>query len=165
MGLISLSHAPVFLYPLAATVDARKEMKSVTVHSVFALLHCHRFVGAADAVREALTALAAGSWGQRYPTIVRQWDRHWPQIISFFTFPPEVRRVIYTTNAIESLHMRLRKIMKSRSQLPTDHVAIRLLSLALQNMHGHSVRSAKSRHDAMNQFAIVYGDRFTERTA
>ena len=65
----------------------------------------------ADAAREALTAFAAGSWRQRYPTIVRQWERHWPQIIPFFTFPPEVRRVIYTTNAIESLHMRLRKII------------------------------------------------------
>ena len=65
----------------------------------------------ADAAREALTAFAAGSWRQRYPTIVRQWERHWPQIIPFFTFPPEVRRVIYTTNAIERLHMRLRKII------------------------------------------------------
>ena len=65
----------------------------------------------ADAAREALTAFAAGSWRQRYPTIVRQWERHWSQIIPFFTFPPEVRRVIFTTNAIESLHMRLRKII------------------------------------------------------
>ena len=65
----------------------------------------------ADAAREALTAFAAGSWRQRYPTIVRQWERHWPQIIPFFTYPPEVRRVIYTTNAIERLHMRLRKII------------------------------------------------------
>ena len=118
----------------------------------------------AEAARDALTTFAAGPWGQRYPTIVTQWERHWPQIIPFFTFPPEVRRVIYTTNAIESLHMRLRKIIKSRSHFPSDEAAIKLLWLALQNMHGHSIRSAKAWHDAMNQFAIVYGDRFTKRT-
>ena len=85
-------------------------------------------------------------------------------MIDFSRNPQEVRRVIYTTNAIESLHMRLRKIITSRSHFPTDEAAIKLLWLALQNLHGHSIRSAKAWHDAMNQFAIIYGDRFTTRT-
>ncbi len=119
----------------------------------------------ADAARDALTMFAAGDWGQRYPTIVAQWERHWPQVIPFFTFPPAVRRVIYTTNAIESLHMRLRKIIKSRSHFPSDEAAIKLLWLALQNMHGHTTRSAHAWREAMNQFAIFYGDRFTRKPA
>lgn len=117
----------------------------------------------ADAARDALTTFATSAWGQRYPTIVTQWERHWPQIIPFFTFPPAVRRIIYTTNAIESLHMRLRKIIKSRSHFPSDEAAIKLLWLALQNIHGHTTRSAHAWHEAMNQFAIFYGDRFTKR--
>ena len=119
----------------------------------------------ADAARDALTTFAAGAWGQRFPTVVAQWERHWPQVIPFFTFPPAVRRVIYTTNAIESLHMRLRKIIKSRSHFPSDEAAIKLLWLALQTMHGHTTRSAKAWHEAMNQFAIFYGDRFTRTPA
>ena len=118
-----------------------------------------------DAARDALTTFAAGEWGQRYPTIVAQWKRHWPQVIPFFAFPPAVRRVIYTTNAIESLHMRLRKIIKTRGHFPSDEAAIKLLWLALQNQHGHTTRSAKAWREAMNQFAIFYGDRFTQRPA
>ncbi|MBL0937525.1 MAG: transposase [Gemmatimonadaceae bacterium] len=119
----------------------------------------------ADAARDALTAFAAGPWGQRYPTIVSQWERHWPQVIPFFAFPPAVRRVIYTTNAIESLHMRLRKIIKSRSHFPSDDAAIKRLWLALQHQQGHTTRTAKAWREAMNQFAIFYGDRFTRRAS
>ena len=119
----------------------------------------------ADGARDALTTFAAGDWGQRYRTIVAQWERHWPQVIPFFAFPPAVRRVIYTTNAIESLHMRLRKTIKSRSHFPSDEAAIKLLSLALQNQHGHTTRSAHAWREAMNQFAIINGDRFTRRAS
>jgi transposase-like protein len=118
----------------------------------------------ADAAREALTTFAAEPWGLRYPMIVAQWERHWPQIIPFFTFPPEVRRVLYTTNAIESLHMRLRKIIKSRSHFPSDEAAIKLLWLALQNLRCHTRKSAPAWRQAMHQFAIHYGDRFSTRT-
>lgn len=84
---------------------------------------------------------------------------------TFVTMPPELRRVLYTTDAIESLHMRLRTISKSRSHFSIDAAAINRLWLALQNMHGHTVRSAKAWHEAMNQSAIVYDDRFTQRIA
>lgn len=115
----------------------------------------------ADAASEALRAFAASPWGQQYPTIVASWERAWPYVTPFFVFPPAVRKLIYTTNAIESLHMRLRKIIKTRGHFPTDEAASKLLWLAIQNATKSTVRSAHAWHEAMNQFAIFFGDRFT----
>ena len=89
---------------------------------------------ARPAPQAALEAFAAGPWGAKYPTIVRVWRRAWEHVIPFFAFPPEVRRVIYTTNAIESLHMQLRKIIKTRGHFPSDEAATKLLWLALRNV-------------------------------
>ena len=115
----------------------------------------------AEAAEAVLHDFAAGPWGQKHPTIVQRWQRAWPQVIPFFAFPPAVRRVIYTTNAIESLHMRLRKIIKTRGHFPTDDAALKLLWLALQNVFANTTRSVREWHEAMNQFAIYYGERFT----
>jgi transposase-like protein len=115
----------------------------------------------AEVAEAALRDFAAGPWGQKYPTIVQSWQRAWAHVIPFFAFPPAVRRVIYTTNAIESLHMRLRKIIKTRGHFPTDDAALKLLWLALQNTFANTTRSVREWHEAMNQFAIFYGDRFT----
>lgn len=115
----------------------------------------------AEAADAALRDFAAGPWGQKHPTIVQSWQRAWPHVVPFFAFPPAVRRVIYTTNAIESLHMRLRKIIKTRGHFPTDDAALKLLWLALQNTFANTTRSVREWHEAMNQFAIFYGDRFT----
>ena len=92
---------------------------------------------------------------------MQSWQRAWAHVIPFFAFPPAVRRVIYTTNAIERLHMRLRKIIKTRGHVPTDDAALKLLWLALQNTVATTTRSVREWHEAMNQFAIFYGDRFT----
>jgi transposase-like protein len=119
----------------------------------------------AEAAQAALAAFEAGPWGLKYPTIVRSWRRAWEHVIPFFAFPPEVRRVIYTTNAIESLHMQLRKIIKTRGHFPSDEAAIKLMWLALRNILADKVRSAKEWKAAMNQFAVMYGDRFTGVTA
>ena len=119
----------------------------------------------AEAAQEALAGFAAGPWGAKYPTIVQSWQRAWTHVIPFFAFPPAVRRVIYTTNAIESLHMQLRKIIKTRGHFPSDDAALKLLWLALRNALADKVRSAKEWKEAMNQFAIVYGDRFTGAAA
>ena len=86
-------------------------------------------------------------------------------MIPFFAFPPEVRRVIYTTNAIESLHMQLRKIIKTRGHFPSEAAAIKLMWFPLRNILADKVRSAKECKVAMNQFAVMYGDRFTSVTA
>ena len=99
--------------------------------------------------------------GKRYPTIAQLWRRNWEHVIPFFAFPPEVRRIIYTTNAIESLHMQLRKIIKTRGHFPSDEAALKLLWLALRNVLAGTIRSAKEWKEAMNQFAILYGERFT----
>lgn len=73
---------------------------------------------------------AAG--GEKYPTIAPAWQRAWANVIPFFAFPPAVRRVIYTTNAIESLHSQRRKIIKTRGHFPSDDAAMKLLWLALR---------------------------------
>ena len=77
-------------------------------------------------------------------------------------FAPDIRRIIYTTNAIESLNMQLRKIIKTRGHFPNDEAAIKLLWLALRNVLNKSVRAAFDWKSAMNQFAIMFGDRFTQ---
>lgn len=115
----------------------------------------------AEAAQQALHAFADGPWGAKYPTIVQSWQRAWEHVTPFFVFAPEIRRVIYTTNAIESLNMQLRKIIKTRGHFPNDEAAIKLLWLALRNVLAKSVRAAFDWKSAMNQFAILFGDRFT----
>jgi len=112
--------------------------------------------------QQALQAFADSPWGIKYPTIVAAWERAWEYVIPFFVFPPEIRRVIYTTNAIESLNMQLRKIIKTRGHFPNDEAAIKLLWLALRNVLNKSVRAAFDWKSAMNQFAIMFDDRFTQ---
>ena len=82
----------------------------------------------------ALDAFERGPWGQKFPTVVASWRRAWTHVIPFFAFPPEVRRVIYTTNAIESVHAQLRKIIKTRGHFPSDDAATKLIWLALRNI-------------------------------
>ena len=113
-----------------------------------------------QAALAALQAFAASPWGAKYPSIVQSWQRAWEHVTQFFVFPPEIRRVIYTTNAIESLNMQMRKIIKTRGHFPTDEAAIKLLWLALRNVLAKSVRSAFDWKRAMNQFAILFGERF-----
>ena len=83
-------------------------------------------------------------------------------MIPFFAFPPAVRRVVYTTNAIESIHSQLRKIIKTRGHIPSDDAFSKLIWLALRNITADWGRAAKEWREAMNQFAILYEDRFTQ---
>ncbi len=115
----------------------------------------------AEAAEVEREAFAAGAWGQRFPTVVAAWRRAWTNVIPFFAFPPEVRRVIYTTNAIESVNARLRKIIKTRGHFPTDDAAAKLIWLALRNITADWSRATHNWKAAMNQFAILYEDRFT----
>src|SRR3546814_3591803 len=84
----------------------------------------------AEAAQSALTAFEHGPWNQKFPTVAAAWRRAWEQVIPFFAFPPEVRRVIYTTNAIESVNARPRKILKTRGHFPSDEAASKLIWLA-----------------------------------
>lgn len=115
----------------------------------------------AEAAEAALDAFEAGDWGQRFPTVVAAWRRAWTRVVPFFAFPPDVRRVIYTTNAIESVHARLRKIIKTRGHFPSDEAATKLIWLALRNITADWSRASRDWKAAMNQFAIIYEDRFT----
>ena len=114
----------------------------------------------AEAAEAALDAFEAGPWGQKFPTITAAWRRAWDRVIPFFAFPPPIRRVIYTTNAIESLNARLRKIIKTRGHFPTDEAAAKLIWLALRNITQDWGRPAHHWKEAMNQFAILYAERF-----
>ena len=115
----------------------------------------------AEAAEAALDAFEDGEWGRKFPTVVAAWRRAWAQVIPFFTFPPEIRRVIYTTNAIESVNARLRKIIKTRGHFPTDDAASKLIWLALRNITAGWGTAAHHWKEAMNQFAILYEERFT----
>ncbi|MBN3783708.1 IS256 family transposase [Burkholderia sp. Ac-20345] len=103
-----------------------------------------------EAARQALQDFADGPWGAKYPTIVQSWQRAWEHVVPFYVFPPEIRRVVYTTNAIESLNMQLRKIIKTRGHFPNDEAAIKLLWLALRNVLAKTVRSAFDWKNDMN---------------
>jgi putative transposase len=120
------------------------------------------------AVYSAPTAEAAAQelrqfgekWDQRYRAIRALWERNWERITPFFAFPPPVRKVIYTTNAIESLNMSLRKIIKTRAAFPSEQAAIKLLYLALKNVVQRWQRSGVTHwREALNQFAILWEDR------
>jgi transposase-like protein len=115
----------------------------------------------AEAAQAELDAFEQGEWGQKFPTVVAAWRRAWDRVIPFFAFPPAVRKVIYTTNAIESVNARLRKVVKTRGHFPTDEAATKLLWLALRNITADWSRAAHDWKAAMNQFAILYEDRFT----
>ena len=115
----------------------------------------------ADAGRVALDDFASSPWGVRFPPVVAAWRRAWTHVIPFFAFPPDVRRVIYTTNALESVHARVRKIIKTRGHFPTDDAATKLIWLALRNITAEWVLPTRHWSRAMNQFAILYEERFT----
>ena len=116
----------------------------------------------AEAALAELDVFEQGPWGKKFPTVVASWRRVWDKVIPFFAFPPEVRRVIYTTNAIESVNARLRKILKTRGHFPNDEAATKLIWLALRNITAEWGRAANNWKAAMNQFAILYEERFTQ---
>jgi putative transposase len=102
-------------------------------------------------------------WNDAYPSIAQIWRRNWDRIIPFFDYPPEIRRIIYTTNAIESVNMSLRKITKNRGSFPSDEALSKLFYLALMNI---SKKWTMPLHDwkaALNRFSIQFDDRMPNR--
>lgn len=113
----------------------------------------------ADLAAERLQDFEDGTWGRKYPAIAAVWRRHWERVTPFFAYPPEVRRVLYTTNAIESLNRQLRKIIKTRGHFPSDEAATKLLYLALRNIMADWGRAQKEWKGALAQFAILFPER------
>jgi len=97
-------------------------------------------------------------WDAKYPPIGKLWRRHWAGITPLFGFPEEIRRAIYTTNIIESLHMTLRKVIKTRGSFPSEEAALKLLYLALRNV-SKKWQAAREWRSALNHFTLLYGDR------
>ena len=110
---------------------------------------------------EALASLEAfvEKWDGQYPSISRSWRKHWEHIIPFFAYPEEIRKVIYTTNAIESMNRSVRKIIKNRGAFPSDEAATKLLFLALRNIAKRWTKPILNWKGALNRFAIMFEDR------
>lgn len=115
--------------------------------------------------RQAATELDefVSKWGGKYQAIGKLWKENWERITPFFDFPAEVRRMIYTTNAVESLHMTLRKIIKTRGSFPSEEAATKLLYLALRNV---TTKWEAIQHwkQALNQFELLWGERIRAAT-
>src|SRR5690349_4679576 len=115
----------------------------------------------ADAGQAALDAFDEGPWGRNYPVIAQTWRRHWTEVIPFYAFPSEVRRIIYTTNSIEALNAKLRRAVRARGHFPTDEAALKLLFLVLNRTMKEWKMPAREWTAAKAQFAILFEDRFT----
>ena len=150
-------HCVVHLVRQSLAYASWKERKTVAA----ALRAIYRAPTEAAAVA-ALDAFADGPWGAKYPAIVALWRRHWTHVCPVFGFPPEIRRLLYTTNAIESLQMQLRKIVKTRGHFPTDEAATKLLYLALRNILTKWQRSNHAWKGAMPYLSMLFGSRFTD---
>lgn len=126
-----------------------------------AILPAIKAIYRAENADMALVRLAEfeAEWGKRYPAVGQIWRNAWEHVVPFFAFAPGIRKMIYTTNAVEALHRSLRKIIKTRSSFPTDEAALKLLYLAIKNAGVHWRRPVEWT-TAMGQFAIHFGARF-----
>jgi len=114
----------------------------------------------AELALKRLEDFAQSPWGKKLSPIVQSWRRVWEQVISFFAYPAEIRKIIYTTNAIESLHMQLRKVLKNRGHFPSDEAATKLIYLAIRNITKKWKNPPITWKLAATQFAIQFGERF-----
>jgi putative transposase len=118
------------------------------------------YTASTEAQAEQHLVAFAEKWDKQYPTISKSWMNHWQRIIPFFAFPAEIRKAIYTTNAIESVNMTLRKVLKNHRAFPTDESALKVVYLAIQNISKKWTMPIKDWKPALNRFAIAYDDRF-----
>jgi len=111
-----------------------------------------------EQARLSLSAFAQ-KWNTKYPTISKAWEANWQRLIPVFAYPEEIRRIIYTTNAIESLNNSLKKTIKNRASFPNDEAAIKLLYLSLKNIMKKWTMPVRNWDTALNQLAVLYDDR------
>ena len=100
------------------------------------------------------------AWDKQYPTISKSWLNHWEKIIPFFAFPHDIRKAIYTTNAIESMNMTLRKVLRNHRSFPTDESVMKVIYLAIQNISKKWTMPIRNWKSALNRFAIEFEGRF-----
>ena len=137
-----------------------KDRKAVAT----ALKEIYRAVDA-DAGEAALTAFEGGPWGQKYPAIGQSWRRAWSEVIPFYAFPDQVRRILYTTNAIEALNAKLRRAVRARGHFPNDEAALKLLFLVLNRSEKEWKMPPREWAMAKAQFAVLFSERFTRAMA
>lgn len=155
------------------TVFPKTEVQLCIVHLV---RNCLKYVGykerkaVADDLRKIYTASTreaaeqeldrfAEKWDGKFASMAAMWRRNWERVAVFFAYPEEIRRVIYTTNAIESVNMSLRKIIRNRGSFPNDEAALKLIYLALENISEKWTMPIREWKAALNRFAIVFGER------
>lgn len=117
------------------------------------------YTAATEVEAEQRLAEFSLKWNEKFPMIAKSWRSNWTRVIPFFAHPPEIRKIIYTTNAIESLNMSLRKVTKARGSFPNDEAVSKLLYLALRNIAKKWTMPVQAWKDALNRFAIIYEDR------
>ena len=117
------------------------------------------YTAATDQEAEQRLAEFSLKWDEKFPMIAKSWRSNWTRVIPFFAHPPEIRKIIYTTNAIESLNMSLRKVTKARGSFPNDEAVSKLLYLALRNIAKKWTMPVHAWKDALNRFAIIYENR------
>jgi putative transposase len=139
---------------------AYKDRKAVAA----ALKEVYRAVDA-TAGEAALAAFEEGPWGRKYPAIGPSWRRAWGEVVPFYAFPAEVRRLLYTTNAIEALNSKLRRALRARGHFPTDEAAMKLLFLVLNRTEKEWKMPPREWAMAKAQFAVLFGERFTKAMA
>lgn len=113
-----------------------------------------------EAGEQALRDFGAGPWGQKYSTIVPIWERAWDQVVPVFRYPLAVRKLLSTTNAVESVNMQLRKIIKTRGHFPTDDAVVKLLFLAVRNLSKKWKQVPTEWRFALPHLALLFGERF-----
>jgi len=118
-----------------------------------------------EKAEEALDAFEAGAWGRKFEAIGRSWRRNWEQVIPFFAFSAPIRRVIYTTNAIESLNSTVRRAVRTRGHFPNERAAAKVIYLTLRKIERKWQRPQGFWSQARAEFAIVFGDRFPMEVA
>ena len=114
-----------------------------------------------EAGQQALDAFATGPWGEKFPMIAAIWSRAWEQLVPLYRYPLPVRRLLSTTNAVESLNRQLRKIIKTRGHFPTDEAALKLLYLVLRNVSHRWGVVSRSWQEALPHIALLFEGRFT----
>jgi putative transposase len=137
-----------------------KDRKAVAA----ALKGIYKAVDAA-AGEAALTAFEDAAWGRKYPAIGQSWRRAWGEVIPFYAFPDDVRRILYTTNAIEALNSKLRRAVRARGHFPTDEAAMKLLFLVLNRSEKEWKMPPREWAIAKAQFAVLFGERFLKALA
>ena len=165
-GLRGLPEAIETVFPharvqLCIVHQVRKSLRYVPWKERKAVAASLRAVYAAPSEEAALAALEAfeRQWSEKYPAIAPLWRKDWERLAPFFDYAPAIRKVVYTTNAIESLNYSLRKIVKGRGAFPNDDAVRKLLYLGLREASKKWKRPIRDWKAALNQFVILYGDR------